>query len=46
MEKFGIVDGLVNNVGINIFCLLVDKNYFYGFYELLDEVFDKIVVIN
>ncbi len=38
--------GLVNNAGINIPRLLVDKNHPHGPYELLDEVFDKIVAIN
>ena len=42
VEKFGTVDGLVNNAGINIPRLLVDKNHPHGPYELSDEVFDKI----
>ena len=46
VEKFGTVDGLVNNAGINIPRLLVDKNHPHGPYELSDEVFDKIVAIN
>lgn len=46
LEKFGTIDGLVNNAGINIPRLLVDKNDPHGKYELSDEVFDKITAIN
>ena len=46
VEKFGTVDGLVNNAGINIPRRLVDKNHPHGPYELSDEVVDKIVAIN
>ncbi|MGX7196815.1 SDR family oxidoreductase [Enterococcus olivae] len=46
LEKFGTIDGLVNNAGINIPRLLVDKKDPHGQYELSDEVFDKITAIN
>lgn len=46
VKKFGTVDGLVNNAGINIPRLLVDKAESHGKYELSDTVFDKIVAIN
>ncbi|MGX7173960.1 SDR family oxidoreductase [Enterococcus ratti] len=46
IEHFGTVDGLVNNAGINIPRLLVDKKHPYGPYELSDDVFDKIIAIN
>lgn len=45
-EKFGTIDGLVNNAGINIPRLLVDENEPYGKYELAEDVFDKIFQIN
>ena len=46
LERFGTIDGLVNNAGINIPRLLVDKDDAHGQYELADEVFDKITAIN
>ena len=46
VEKFGTVDGLVNNAGINIPRLLVDGKAPYGEYELADSDFDKMVAIN
>lgn len=46
VEKFGTVDGLVNNAGINIPRLLVDGKDPHGAYELSDSVFDKMVAIN
>lgn len=45
-DHFGTIDGLVNNAGINIPRLLVDKKQAHGKYELSDEVFDKIIAIN
>lgn len=45
-EKFGVIDGLVNNAGINIPRLLVDYHHPYGKYELSVEVFEKIININ
>ncbi|WP_430603781.1 sorbitol-6-phosphate 2-dehydrogenase [Enterococcus sp. DIV1368b] len=45
-DHFGTIDGLVNNAGINIPRLLVDKKYAHGEYELSEEVFDKIIAIN
>src|SRR5699024_5563899 len=46
LDRFGTIDGLVNNAGINIPRLLVDKNDPHGKYELSDEVFDKIFAVN
>ena len=46
LERFGQIDGLVNNAGINIPALLVDKNEAHGKYELNDVIFDKIFNIN
>lgn len=45
-DRFGTIDGLVNNAGINIPRLLVDKKQAHGRYELSEEVFDKIIAIN
>lgn len=45
-DHFGTIDGLVNNAGINIPRLLVDKKQAHGRYELSEEVFDKIIAIN
>lgn len=44
MNRFGMIDGLVNNAGINIPRLLVDNESDY--YELNDETFDKMIDIN
>lgn len=46
VERFGTVDGLVNNAGINVPRLLVDANDPHGKYELDDATFDKITAIN
>lgn len=46
VEYFGTIDGLVNNAGINVPRLLVDKNDPRGKYELNDEIFDRITAIN
>lgn len=46
LERFGTIDGLVNNAGINLPRLLVDKKTPQSQYELSDEVFDKIIAIN
>lgn len=46
VEKYGTVDGLVNNAGINIPRLLVDNKDPHGFYELSEEIFDKVTTIN
>lgn len=46
VNKFGTIDGLINNAGINIPRLLVDKDNPHSKYELSEEVFDKIVSIN
>lgn len=46
IEHFGTIDGLVNNAGINIPRLLVDKNNPHGKYELSEDVFDKIIAVN
>lgn len=46
LEKFGTIDILINNAGINIPRLLVDKNNPEGQYEFSDEIYDKIMGIN
>jgi sorbitol-6-phosphate 2-dehydrogenase len=47
LERFGKIDGLVNNAGINIPALLVDeKQGKNGKFEINDELFDKLVNIN
>lgn len=45
-EKFGKVDLLVNNAGINIPRLLIDPKYENGEYELDEAVFDAVVNVN
>ena len=45
-ETFGTVDVLVNNAGINIPRLLVDKNDPKGQYELDEVVWDKVCNVN
>ncbi|MFU2206030.1 SDR family oxidoreductase [Streptococcus pluranimalium] len=46
IDKFGTIDALVNNAGINIPRLLVDPNNPGGQYELDDATFEKITMIN
>lgn len=46
IEKFGTLDGVVNNAGINIPRLLIDPQNPHGEYELSDGIFDKMVAIN
>lgn len=46
IEKWGTIDGLVNNAGINIPALLVDTKAAGSPYELNDEIFDKMVTVN
>ncbi|MGT2666946.1 SDR family oxidoreductase [Streptococcus rifensis] len=46
IDRFGTIDGVVNNAGINVPRLLVDPNEPHGQYELDDDVFDRIVAIN
>lgn len=46
VKRFGTVDGLVNNAGINIPRLLVDRKEAHSQYELSDEIFDKMIAIN
>lgn len=46
IDKFGTIDALVNNAGINIPRLLVDPKDPHGKYELDDAVFNKITSIN
>lgn len=46
VDHFGTIDGLVNNAGINIPRLLVDKDDPHGKYELSEETFDKIFAVN
>lgn len=45
-KKYGKIDVLVNNAGINIPRLLIDPNDENGKFELNDATFDKIVSIN
>ena len=46
VDKWGSVDALVNNAGINVPRLLVDPKDPKGKYELADDIFDKMVAIN
>lgn len=46
VDKFGTIDGVVNNAGINIPALLVDPQDTHGKYELSDDSFDKMTSIN
>lgn len=46
VEKFGTIDGLVNNAGINLPSLLVDFNEPSGQYELDEAKFDKMMNVN
>ena len=46
VERFGTVDAVVNNAGINVPRLLVDPKDPHGQYELDDAIFEKITMIN
>lgn len=46
VDKFGTIDGVVNNAGVNVPRLLVDPKDPHGEYELSDEEFDKMLAIN
>lgn len=46
LERFGTVDAVVNNAGINVPRLLVDPKAPHGQYELDDATFEKITMIN
>lgn len=46
IQKYGRLDAIVNNAGINIPRLLVDSNKENSEFELDDNVFDKIIDIN
>ncbi|MCU9533385.1 SDR family oxidoreductase [Streptococcus sp. CSL10205-OR2] len=46
LKHFGTIDGVVNNAGINIPRLLVDPKDPYGKYELDEQTFEKITMIN
>lgn len=46
LEKFGTIDGIVNNAGINLPRLLADRKQPYGKYELTEELFDRLIAVN
>ncbi len=46
VERFGSVDAVVNNAGINVPRLLIDPKDPHGQYELDDVTFEKITMIN
>ncbi|WP_341931776.1 SDR family oxidoreductase [Streptococcus pluranimalium] len=46
VERFGTVDAVVNNAGINVPRLLIDPKDPHGQYELDDATFEKITMIN
>lgn len=46
VARFGTIDGVVNNAGINIPRLLVDPKVENSEFELSETIFDKMVAIN
>lgn len=46
VERFGTIDAVVNNAGVNIPRLLIDSKDPHGQYELDDAIFEKITMIN
>lgn len=46
VKRFGTIDAVVNNAGINVPRLLVDPKDPHGKYELDDATFEKITMIN
>ncbi|SES10660.1 SDR family oxidoreductase [Streptococcus gallolyticus] len=46
VDRFGTIDAVVNNAGINVPRLLVDPKAPHGKYELDDATFEKITMIN
>lgn len=46
IARFGHIDGLVNNAGINMPRLLVDNQNPHGKYELSEAAFDKMFAVN
>ncbi len=46
IQRFGRIDGLVNNAGVNFPRLLVDEKAPQGQYELNESAFEKMVNIN
>jgi sorbitol-6-phosphate 2-dehydrogenase len=46
VDRFGTIDAVVNNAGINVPRLLVDPKDPHGKYELDDATFEKITMIN
>lgn len=46
VDRFGTIDAVVNNAGINVPRLLIDPKDPHGQYELDDATFEKITMIN
>lgn len=46
LDKFGTIDGLINNAGINFPRLLVDQKDKHSEYELSESDFDSMVAVN